>query len=160
MVLLILWWSGITNVAPSSDASLSQGPPPTPRQPLESAEGDLSAIITTMPVAEESVRLLDASSNAREDLAIIQQLLQEYRRNLGGNPVGENDEVTAALLGSNEKKLAYLDEEVRCLIDGDGRLNDRWGNPYVFHAISGNIMEIRSSGPDGILYNADDLGSE
>lgn len=113
-----------------------------------------------MPVAIESMRLLDASSNAREDIAIIQQLLREYRRNLGGNPVGENDEITAALTGTNEKKLAYLAHEVRRLVDSDGRLMDRWGNPYVFHALSGTAMEIRSAGPDGIPYNPDDLLSE
>lgn len=129
------------------------------RQSPPAAEST-SALATTMPVAMESIRLLDAQSDVREDLAIIQQLLQEYRRNLGGNPVGENDEVTAALTGGNEKKLVYLAQETRPLIDDNGRLTDRWGNPYVFHALSGKTMEIRSAGPDGIPYNADDLVSE
>lgn len=160
MVLLIVLRSGIAYVSSSSDASTTEGAPSISRQQAEPVLEASRKNTTTMAVATESVRLLDDSSNAREDIAIIQELLQEYRRNLGGNPVGENDEVTAALLGTNEKQLVYLADVVKRLIDDNGRLTDRWGNPYVFHALSGNSMEIRSAGSDGIPYNADDLISE
>jgi hypothetical protein len=160
MILLIVWWSsgGSSAFFRGSESSADKRQPSL-HQPAVSIVDDASDR-TQMPVAAESLQLLDPQSNVREDLALIQQLLQEYRRNLGGNPIGENDEVTAALSGQNGKKLAYLADEVKRLIDARGCLLDRWGNPYVFHAMSGTIMEIRSLGPDGIPYNADDQVSE
>lgn len=161
VVLLMVMQRRVTHAPlPPSSSTSHKETASLPEPPSPTAGDGAPAINTTMPVAMESKRLLDPQSDAREDLAIIQQLLQEYRRNLGGNPVGENDEVTTALTGGNEKKLVYLAQETRPLIDDNGRLTDRWGNPYVFHALSGKTMEIRSAGPDGIPYNADDLVSE
>jgi hypothetical protein len=113
-----------------------------------------------LPVAVESSQLLDLQATAADDLAVLANLLQEYRRNHGGNPVGDNSEITAALRGTNPKNLGYLANDVASLIDRDGCLTDRWGQPYFFHAQSGQHMEIRSAGPDGILHNADDLLGE
>jgi hypothetical protein len=130
----------------------------TPLAPHASPEEVSSPTDTTeLPVAVESLRLLDAASDAREDLAVIQQLLEEFRRHHDGNPVGDNAEITAALSGANPKKLAYLSREVKRVINADGCLIDRWGHPYFFHANSGKEMEIISPGPDGILHTDDDL---
>ncbi len=38
-----------------------------------------------------------------------------------------------------------------------GELRDRWGVPYVFHAISRDAVELRSSGPDCVAYPDDDV---
>jgi hypothetical protein len=42
-------------------------------------------------------------------------------------------------------------------IDAQGRLLDRWGTPYFFHAVSRTELEIRSAGPDGKLGTDDDV---
>jgi len=108
-------------------------------------------------VADEAARLNDPDLTAEDDLAVLTILLEEYRRHLGGNPAGDNDEITAALLGANPKRLACLPATSGNCIDSSGRLIDRWGNPYFFHALSGSEMEILSAGPDGHLHTADDL---
>jgi hypothetical protein len=36
-------------------------------------------------------------------------------------------------------------------------LLDRWGTPYYFHPIARNVLGLRSAGPDGKLWTADDV---
>jgi hypothetical protein len=73
-----------------------------------------------------------------------------------GNPVGENSEITAALTGRNKLAFAFIPKDCPA-INSKGELCDRWGKPYFFHQISGEKMEIRSAGPDGVLWTADDV---
>lgn len=115
--------------------------------------------IVMLPVAETAASLNSPETTATEDIATIGFLISQFRQHHGGNPIGENDEITAALLGTNAKSLGYLSEN-STYIDSGGRLTDRWGNPYFFHAISGEKMEIISAGPDLRLYTADDIISE
>ncbi len=86
-------------------------------------------------------------------------LLTDFRSHHGGNPVGENDEITAALLGANPKRLGYLNRN-SAYIDAGGRLIDRWGTPYFFHAISAERMEVISAGPDLRHHTPDDITSD
>lgn len=132
-----------------TDATRTQ----TPSAPVETS----TEPPVLLPVAAEAVRLNDPQLTANDDLDVLTTLLGEYRRHLGGNPVGDNDEITAALLGANPKRLACLPADPGSCIDNAGRLVDRWGNPYFFHALSGTRMEIVSAGPDGILHTGDDL---
>jgi hypothetical protein len=91
------------------------------------------------------------------DLMILQDIFIAWRTNYphDGNPVGENDEITAALTGGNSLKLALIPAS-HPAINASGELCDRWGTPFVFHQLSGTRMEIRSAGPDRKLYTADD----
>jgi len=36
-------------------------------------------------------------------------------------------------------------------------LVDAWGTPYFFHQLAAMEMEIRSAGPDKVMWTADDL---
>ncbi len=126
--------------------------------PIFPTSPDKPSII--LPVASEANRLNDPASTAEEDIAILTTLLREYRRQLGENPVGDNIEITAALLGANTKNLSYLPAESGNFLDNSGQLIDRWEIPYFFHSISGTEMDIISAGPDRILHTADDLSSE
>lgn len=83
-------------------------------------------------------------------------VLTDYRRALGENPVGENEEITLCLLGGNAKHLRFLQVGHRA-IDSSGRLCDRWGTPFFFHALSSRQMLIRSAGPDREHDTDDDL---
>ena len=83
-------------------------------------------------------------------------LVRDYRTAFGSNPVGSNKEITRALLGDNPRGTRFLDPATVTL-DEKGELLDAWGRPYFFHAMSGTAMEIRSAGPDGKLFTADDL---
>jgi len=93
--------------------------------------------------------------SVEEDLQTLDQLLYLYRQAFGGNPEGGNEDLVDAFLGGNPGRAAFLPPDSPALVDG--KLVDRWGTPYWFHALSGSEMEIRSAGPDRELFTDDDL---
>jgi hypothetical protein len=82
--------------------------------------------------------------------------MRQYGLMFGGNPVGTNLEITRALNGDNPKEVKFLGPDGNQLNE-KGELVDGWGTPYFFHQLSAMEMEIRSAGPDRVLYTADDL---
>jgi hypothetical protein len=82
--------------------------------------------------------------------------IRQYGAILGGDPVGTNPEITSALQGQNPKGINFLKADGNRVND-QGELVDAWGTPYFFHQLSATEMEIRSAGPDRIMYTADDL---
>jgi hypothetical protein len=83
--------------------------------------------------------------------------IRQYGRMFGGNAVGTNPEITAALVGGNPKGINFIKAEEGMRINGNGELVDPWGTPYFFHQLSGTDTEVRSAGPDGIMWTSDDL---
>ena len=81
-------------------------------------------------------------------------MLRDYRAALGENPVGTNSEITKALLGANSRKARFIVSEAR--LNSAHQLVDRWDHPYFFHQLSRSRTEIRSAGPDGRMWTADD----
>jgi hypothetical protein len=93
---------------------------------------------------------------AQRDLQLDKAIssVRDYRSALKQNPVGSNSEITRALLGKNSRGTRYLPSDVK--INDKGELTDRWDQPIFFHQISGALMEIRSAGPDHIMWTKDD----
>lgn len=87
----------------------------------------------------------------------VRTAIRQYSQEMGGNPVGTNPEITAALAGDNPKHLHFLDSEAGLRVNAAGEMIDPWGSPLFFHQLSATVMEIRSAGPDRILWTADDL---
>ena len=83
--------------------------------------------------------------------------VNQYGSRFAGNPVGTNPEITKALNGDNPKQVKFISEESGLRINGKGELVDSWGTPFFFHQLSGTEMEIRSAGPDRVMWSADDL---
>jgi hypothetical protein len=83
--------------------------------------------------------------------------IQQFGSRFGGNPVGTNPEITQALNGDNPKQVKFISEESGLRINARGELVDYWGTPFFFHQLSGTEMEIRSAGPDRVMWTADDL---
>lgn len=119
------------------------GPAVTPAAPPPPGP-DLSAL-----TPEELQRVRDAIDN-------VEFVLRDYAVALGGNPVGTNAEITAALRGDNLKQLK-LDTPQGSSVNDSGELCDPWGTPWFFHQLSGTKMELRSAGPDRKLYTKDDF---
>lgn len=111
--------------------------------------------ITVAPVAAELNAALLRKDDPSGAIDAVAQLLYFYRQGLGENPVGQNEDIVAAMLGDNPKRAAYLPENTAAI--QNGRLVDPWGTPYWFHPVSRDRMEIRSAGPDRELFTADDL---
>lgn len=86
-------------------------------------------------------------------------LLKDYTmatRKLGGRPLSTNQEFTAAFLGDNPLRVAFI-EASNPAISPQGELLDPWQNPYFFHALAHDSYEIISGGPDLIRFTADDI---
>ena len=138
--------------APPAAPRIAETRKPAPPPPPPSAETPP----TDHPVLASTANLLAADGDTATDLEILTVVLTDYRRALGENPVGENEEITLCLLGGNAKHLRFLPAGHRA-IDRSGRLCDRWGTPFFFHAISSHQMRIRSAGPDREHGTPDDL---
>ena len=80
--------------------------------------------------------------------------LRNYRIIFSKNPVGNNREITRTLAGKNSLSARYLPADAQ--INDKGELIDRWEQPIFFHQISATVMEVRSAGPDHIMWTADD----
>jgi hypothetical protein len=138
-------------------------PPAQPKAQVAAvAAAPAPVTVQLAPSGEEqpsqlAVGLNSPSGNVRADLRIINGIFVAYRAALhNGNPVGENSEITAALTGRNKLGFAFVPKDCPA-INSKGELCDRWGKPYFFHQISGEKMEIRSAGPDGVLWTDDDV---
>lgn len=86
----------------------------------------------------------------------MRNTVRQYGLMFGGNPVGTNLEITKALNGDNPKQVKFLGPDGN-RVNQKGELVDVWGTPYFFHQLSAMEMEIRSAGPDKIMYTSDDL---
>jgi len=126
-------------------------------------------------VAKESGILADSSDSGRGEtfpapidpdptglppetvLENLRGVLRQYASRFGGNPVGTNPEITAALTGNNPRQVQFLGAEDGLRVNAGGELVDSWGTPFFFHQLSGTEMEIHSAGPDRTLWTGDDL---
>lgn len=115
--------------------------------------------VVLMPVANIATTLNSQDTVVENDLSTLEAILREYRRQYQENPSGENVEISAALMGDNDRGLGFIPKLGKNQINAQGELIDRWGSPYFFHVESSTEMEIRSGGPDGVLYTADDAVS-
>ncbi len=82
-------------------------------------------------------------------------MIRQFRDLVGENPIGTNAEIMAAIRGENLKQ-AKLNPPENQRSNENGELLDRWGTPYFFHQLSRTQMEIRSAGPDRVMWTGDD----
>ena len=86
----------------------------------------------------------------------VQFMFRDFRTRMGENPVGTNAEIMRAVMGGNPAKARLGPPEGQSLNE-QGELIDKWGNPYFFHQMSKDKMEIRSAGPDAKMWTNDDV---
>ncbi len=96
-------------------------------------------------------------AQATSEVKMLAEILQFYRMEFGSYPAGqENRDIMNALTGRNPDKLAIFPRQ-HPRLDVSGQLLDAWGHPFHFHPISSQYLEIRSLGPDGEIFTADDI---
>ena len=141
-------------------SSNTQSEPPTQTSPAktDSRLKRLSNGFVEYKPALETSRAISTAKTPEEMLILIQQVFNHYRFAYKENPVGvENFEITEQLLGKNPKKIIFIDMDNPALRGNE--LVDQWDTPYFFHALSAEVMEVHSAGPDKILWTEDDIGS-
>jgi hypothetical protein len=131
---------------PSASPAL---PPPVPVQTQRPAAA-VAAHMEPAPEPETGLPPLTVMENMRS-------VLRQYSSRFGGNPVGNNREITAALNGGNPGQTMFVNSEDGLRTNERGELIDNWGTPFFFHQISGTLMEIHSAGPDRKMWTPDDL---
>jgi hypothetical protein len=139
-----------TPTAPSA-ADSSGASPSTP------ADTTSSASALAKPPGRASAA---SDSSGLPPAAVLENMrtaIRLYGSMFDGNPVGTNLEITRALDGDNPKQARFLKPEAGMRTNPQGELIDPWGTPYFFHQLSGHEMEIRSAGPDKIMWTSDDL---
>lgn len=89
--------------------------------------------------------------------AMLLEILEFYRMEFGRFPAGqENRDIMNALTGNNPDKLPVFPRK-HPRIDARGNLLDAWGNPFIFHPLSSQHLEVRSKGPDREIFTDDDI---
>jgi hypothetical protein len=147
---------------PDAPAPGSQPPPrlePVPSSPASSIPPPSRLAMpriasATSPIGKQNPPAAEAEA-VQTDLDRVRYMLRDYRSIAGENPVGTNAEIMKALMGV-KKKGAQLGPPEGQQLNGEGELVDRWGTPYFFHQLSKSDMEIRSAGPDRVMWTADD----
>lgn len=97
-----------------------------------------------------------APRDAEVDVVKVRVMMHDYHNLMGENPVGTNAEIMKALMGGNTR-TATLGPPEGMTLNGAGELVDQWNTPYFFHQLSKDVMEIRSAGPDKVMWTADDV---
>lgn len=135
-------------------ASRTAAEPAAPAPAGTATPADAPYDPAAFPIA---ARLNAPGGTVAADLEVLQELFDTWRTNFPreGNPVGENADITAALLGTNRLELALVPRRHPAL-NAKGELQDRWGTAYRFHQLSGERMEITSAGPDRRFGTPDD----
>jgi hypothetical protein len=129
--------------------------PPQPTPPAL----DLDPVAENAPAAPHPLATsLGADPAAlHKEPAVVLELLNAWRRVDGRYPAAEDNAALIRQLTSTRGNRPPLLNPQHPRINAEGALTDGWGTPYFFHHISANYMEVRSAGPDRLLYTADDL---
>ena len=125
-------------------------------QPAPGSLGSATADISPAPSGQPSPLQFTNFAPAIV-LENMSRTIRQYGTMFGGNPIGNNSEITAALAGNNPKHINFIQTEAGMRVNENGELIDPWGTPYFFHQLSGTDMEIHSAGPDRIMWTTDDL---
>lgn len=131
-------------------------PEPAPQPSLQPAAPAAIAPSIEMDAGILSMHteMVQADTPPERELEIIQDLLSLQFRSGGDTSLGDNSDITKALVGNSEKGVWLPSQSARIK---DGQLQDRWGTAYWFHPNSPGQIEIRSAGPDRELFTQDDI---
>lgn len=116
-----------------------------------------AAVPTVIPKAGKPNPPEVTSMEPRVVLGNARIAVNNYGQRYGGNPVGNNAEITRALTGDNPQQVNFISPDSGLRVNAQGEMIDAWGTPFFFHQLSGTDMEIHSAGPDKIMWTDDDL---
>ena len=149
---LWMFWTGIHQSGESI-----RGLPLEAAKAIEAAAKLQSA--RKQPGAEILKNYASPSTRPEDDLQAMAHVFSNLLLLVKGDApfrMGANEEFAAALMGKNAAKEVFLMAPHVCL-NGKGQLVDRWGMPLFFHVRDAGRIDLRSAGPDGVMWTADDL---
>lgn len=146
---------------PAPTAAFSEKPPTSKSLPASPDRPQLSRPdpdhLAQIPPHPDAASFGSDPTNAANEAQQLFRLFDFYRESFGSFPSGEgNAQFMHALQGANPSQLPIFPQN-HPRLNSAGEILDFWGNPFFFHQISSDHIEIRSSGPDGEIFTADDL---
>jgi hypothetical protein len=118
-------------------------------------------LVQNKPLIGESIlaRYGEASQSPQDDIMWMARSMENFAVLVKGDnplPLGANEDIANALRGKNRAHLRFL-PDTHPAFNAKGQLVDRWGTPLFFHTNDHSRIDIRSAGPDKIMWTADDL---
>ncbi len=167
LVGALVWWFFPHPSSPDSSSPVASASSPPAPPPVSAASNPVPVniqkplFVDSSPPVSVAAELNSPRHDIGRDLSLLNDLLTDWRLNFPhiGNPWGENAEITAALTGDNPLGLRLI-ARTHPAINAAGELADRWGTPFLFHALAGDRMELRSAGPDKKFGTPDDARLE
>jgi hypothetical protein len=152
----------VTSV-PASVPDVSQEMLPSPDELAPTTPQSSEINVSEGRISNSLLTPARAAANGNPDVAAnmakIALMFRNFRTIEGENPIGTNAEIMKSIMGENSRG-ARLGPPEGMTVNGNGELVDPWGTPFFFHALTKDVMEIRSAGPDKRMWNEDDLMSE
>jgi hypothetical protein len=165
VLLAILGVVALRNHSRSGNVKVTQAPSTKAeiKKPIRPAVG-AAAILPPDPATLQkvlshpmAVSFGKSPDRAATEASALLEILQFYRQEFGAFPTGEdNASIMNALKGNNPSGLPIFPAD-HPRMTKDGSLLDAWGKPFFFHIISSQYIEVRSLGPDGIIFTEDDI---
>lgn len=158
----LLWWW----LRPAQETTATPPALAVPAASVPAAPGDAASVPATAPATGDLAyspladELWSPRFDAAHDVVVLHRLIGQFTTTLRLSerpPLGDNADLAAALTGSNRRRLVVIPPGHPAL--RDGLLLDRWGTPFHLHARSADVIDVRSAGPDRVLFTTDDLTS-
>jgi Type II secretion system (T2SS), protein G len=165
VLLAILTFVAFRNHSRRAPGKITEAPTTTKpvQKPIRPAAGTAAvlrpdpATLQKVPSHPMAVSFGKSPDRAAAEPATLLEILQFYRQEFGSFPAGEdNASIMNALTGNNPSGLPIFPADHPRIAE-DGSLRDAWGKPFFFHMISSQHIEVRSLGPDGVIFTDDDI---
>ena len=144
------------NPLPAADTPGGKPPAGTPAPAVGATPGAAPATVVAATPAGATGLAPATNPGAQTDVGRVRHMVSDYHTLMGENPVGTNAEIMKQMMGGNSHQ-AMLGPPDGMTLNAQGELTDPWGTPYFFHQLSRDKMEVRSAGPDKIMWTADDV---
>ncbi len=95
----------------------------------------------------------------QNDLTLLAHLMDNFSllvKSSADRPMSANEDWAAAFRGLNSAHERFL-PDTHIALNAQGQIVDRWGTPLFFHALGNRRFDLRSAGPDKILWTDDDI---
>ena len=155
LLLALVAWKGLSVLrSPRSESEkpvVAADPALVPPVLLVAKPADGAAVLAWQ-------RFLAADGSPREDVTALADMVSTLLQAVPPDrrpALGFNEDLTRVLSSEDFLGDAALPATHPAL--RNGQLIDRWGRPWLVHPLAGDLIQVRSAGPDGKLFTADDL---
>jgi hypothetical protein len=159
LLLVLIFYSRKTRTLAPSQANREIKP--SELLVTETAASSRPASNQSAPLVGEIILRDYAKTNLspQDDLRLMSHLMENsllLLKSAANRPLSANEDWAALFKGQNAAHERFL-PDTHTALNPKGQLVDRWETPLFFHALGQGRFELRSAGPDKILWTSDDI---